>query len=372
VEDGRSFLQGTERTYDLILSEPSNPWIAGVANLFTREFYEVAKMRLGREGILAQWIQAYAMAPSDYAMIVRTVIGVFPHYALVRISNADTILLASASPLVPTAETVRAAQAQVDAVPELRATLEKHFKTTDVLTLLLSHLVLDADGLQRLVAQDGSAVINTDLNMLLEFNAPRSLFLHQWNEPAENASRVLRAADPAWFARAFAQWGGRTEQAEAFHVLALPFSQNRLDDRAGEIVEVGLRVDATNPKLLGDQLSLAPTLDAETLAATADAVLADSEARANSIGVLLWRAKKYDRALALFERLSARHPQSLTTWINLALTYRELGQTAEAERALARAKALDPFSDATLRAVETFASRGDGKGTAEPAAASAP
>src|SRR5262249_4099909 len=54
--DARELLQTTTETYDVIASEPSNPYRAGTASLFTREFYEAAAARLGPEGILVQWV----------------------------------------------------------------------------------------------------------------------------------------------------------------------------------------------------------------------------------------------------------------------------------------------------------------------------
>ncbi|MBM4077170.1 MAG: hypothetical protein FJ267_16180, partial [Planctomycetes bacterium] len=62
-DDARSYIQGTDQTYDLILSEPSNPWVAGVSNLYTREFYQQARTKLSKNGIFAQWIQTYSFTP---------------------------------------------------------------------------------------------------------------------------------------------------------------------------------------------------------------------------------------------------------------------------------------------------------------------
>src|SRR5262249_44997863 len=93
VDDGRSYLQASREKFDLIISEPSNPWMAGISNLFTREFYQAAKERLTDDGLLTQWVQLYDFAPSDYALILRTVSSVFPHVALVLINEAaDSIL----------------------------------------------------------------------------------------------------------------------------------------------------------------------------------------------------------------------------------------------------------------------------------------
>jgi len=64
--DGRNHVLLAEPgSYDVIVSEPSNPWITGVSNLFTREFLEIGKTRLREGGVWSQWIQMYGMAPED-------------------------------------------------------------------------------------------------------------------------------------------------------------------------------------------------------------------------------------------------------------------------------------------------------------------
>src|SRR5262249_51981088 len=60
VGDGRSHLSFGSRRYDVIVSEPSNPWMAGIASLFTREFFETARARLQPGGIVCQWAHTYA------------------------------------------------------------------------------------------------------------------------------------------------------------------------------------------------------------------------------------------------------------------------------------------------------------------------
>src|SRR4029077_7831812 len=65
VGDGRSHLLLTPRRYDVIVSEPSNPWMSGVAALFTREFFEAARSRLKPDGVLCQWAHTYDISPQD-------------------------------------------------------------------------------------------------------------------------------------------------------------------------------------------------------------------------------------------------------------------------------------------------------------------
>ena len=63
--DARNYLNISSETYDIIISEPSNPWIAGVGSLFTAEFYELAAASLEPDGVFAQWVQLYELSPDD-------------------------------------------------------------------------------------------------------------------------------------------------------------------------------------------------------------------------------------------------------------------------------------------------------------------
>ncbi|MGH7339956.1 MAG: spermidine synthase, partial [Candidatus Rokuibacteriota bacterium] len=87
--------------YDVIASQPSNPWIAGEAILFTREFFELARRRLAPGGILCQWLQGYGLSPEDFRSVVSTFMQVFPHSSLWEESTAggDYLLLGSDAPL---------------------------------------------------------------------------------------------------------------------------------------------------------------------------------------------------------------------------------------------------------------------------------
>ena len=154
--DGRSTLQGSGQKFDLIISEPSNPWLAGVGNLFTKEFFHTAKEHLTDDGVLAQWIQTYNFTFSDYLTIVRTLRTEFPHCGMVSVANgADTILLASKKPLVPDKAALAKLHETIRAVPEMEADLQKWFGTTDPALLLVRHYTLDEQTLGRLALFEG-------------------------------------------------------------------------------------------------------------------------------------------------------------------------------------------------------------------------
>ena len=212
--DGRTGIQGSDEKYDLIISEPSNPWLAGVSNLFTREHFRAAREHLREGGVLAQWIQTYNFTLRDYLMIVRTLRSEFPHFGVIVLAGgADTLLLASERPLVPAPEALARLQAVVDATPAIRADLDRWYGSDDLRRLLLGHYLLGEAQLEKLLAADDSDAVNTDLHLLLEFDAPLQLFKKM--EPGDSATvGLLSAMDRGWLERLAAQTGVPADSAE--------------------------------------------------------------------------------------------------------------------------------------------------------------
>ncbi|HKC40171.1 MAG TPA: fused MFS/spermidine synthase [Gemmatimonadales bacterium] len=99
VDDARSALQLDRERYDVIVSEPSNPWIAGIATLYTPEFFRIAKARLSDDGVFCQWIQLYQLPLPIVAGIVRSLHQVFPHVNVWFGGTADLVVLASSRPI---------------------------------------------------------------------------------------------------------------------------------------------------------------------------------------------------------------------------------------------------------------------------------
>ena len=93
IQDGRNHLELTREKYDVIISEPSNPWMAGLANLFTFDFFETVKGRLSENGTFVQWIHSYEMDWSTFAMVGRTFAEVFPDGLLIKTSLSDLLLV---------------------------------------------------------------------------------------------------------------------------------------------------------------------------------------------------------------------------------------------------------------------------------------
>jgi spermidine synthase len=182
VGDGRSHLLLTTRQYDVLISEPSNPWIAGVAALFTREFFEAARARLAPGGIICQWANAYNISNRDLRSIVATFRSVFPDGTLWLVGTDDILLLASTMP-----------------IDGRLANLERNWNRPGVAEDLHRVSVLEPFSIWSLFMggpgelaryAEGSAVL-TDDRMTLEFTGPRELHGRSAGENGASLAQLL-------------------------------------------------------------------------------------------------------------------------------------------------------------------------------------
>jgi len=91
--DAYRALQQSSREYDLIISEPSNPWVTGVEMLYSQEFLEAARSRLSPGGVYAQWFHLYESDPRVVALVLRTYASVFPNVSVWFALGPDLLLL---------------------------------------------------------------------------------------------------------------------------------------------------------------------------------------------------------------------------------------------------------------------------------------
>lgn len=165
--DARNRLLLEREAWDVIVSEPSNPWITGVSSLFTLEFWQLARSRLAPGGVLCQWIQLYELGPRDLQMLLRTFHAVFPEVLLFgSLSDADIMLVGSMAPLTLDRGRFEARMMQ----PEVEASLGR-IGVKDWHDLAVWYVM----GTREIEALAGEGPLNTDDNAAIEFRAP--LFL---------------------------------------------------------------------------------------------------------------------------------------------------------------------------------------------------
>jgi spermidine synthase len=166
--DARNYMNTTRKKYDIIISEPSNPWIAGVASLFTSEFYDRAAEVLNPDGVFAQWIQLYELDPEDLRMVLYEVQRKFPEVS-VWVTDSDLIMIATRQKqTLDTARIAKIVKSDPSMVRDFREFL--HSETPEG---LLSYYVMSTEAVRKFASK---ARRNTDDHPLLEFHAPRRLF----------------------------------------------------------------------------------------------------------------------------------------------------------------------------------------------------
>ncbi len=356
INDARNFLLLTSDRFDVIVSEPSNPWVTGAASLFTRDFFELARARLQPGGVFGQWLQLYSLTPETLRTVVATFQAVFPHTVVFQTINQDTLLIGSPAPFgVDFAALERRLGADAVRADLGRVGLREPAD-------LFAWLLLDVEDVTRFAR---GAELNTDDNARLEFTAPRSLYV---NAVAENLQRLTAAfagggavltgltrTAPDGFATRLATRlleRDRPDQAAAFAGAALrqgPRADLLMvagraaaalgqDAAAEQRARAALALEPDHPAALGD---LAARLEARGELAEARALLRRAEARGDleakiQAAMLDYRQGAYREAAARLAGLATDHPGAALV---AGLTQLALGDAAGAEALLRAALA---------------------------------
>ena len=94
-EDAKTFFASAREPYDLIVSEPSNPWVSGVATLFSDEFYGRIAQYLAPDGYFVQWMQVYETNIGVVASVIKALAPHFGAYALYNTDDLDILIIAT-------------------------------------------------------------------------------------------------------------------------------------------------------------------------------------------------------------------------------------------------------------------------------------
>ena len=319
IADGRSHLRLTTREYDVIVSEPSNPWMAGVAALFTQEFFEAARARLRPGGVFCQWAHTYEIAEQDLRSIVHTFSSVFPEGTMWLVGEGDLLLIRSSGARIESRLPEIAERSRRGSVPTLLA--DVGVPPSAAPFVLLS---LFAGGARELAAFGEHARPQTDDRMSLEFTAARAMYA----PPEGNAARLKaiaagavptvvsegmqRASAADWTAR-----GNAALQAKAFGM-------------AHESFRKALELDSRSP------VALRGLTDAAS------------------------QARRLDEESEWLKGLAAAEPDNAAVRVELSHVLASLGSTEEAIAAARDARRIDPERAEPLEQMASiFADVGD-------------
>jgi spermidine synthase len=165
-DDAKSFFAATNRKFDLILSEPSNPWVSGVSGLFTDEFYQRIRTYLTPDGVFGQWLHLYEIDDGLVLSVIRAVHRNFPSYDIFLTADVDILIVASNRPQLP------APDWSVYRLPDIAHDLRRFYRLTPE-ALDGTHLVSRA-ALAPLIG-DGSGA-NSDFYPLLDLNTEEARY----------------------------------------------------------------------------------------------------------------------------------------------------------------------------------------------------
>ncbi len=167
LEDGRNHVALSDKQYDVIISEPSNPWISGVGALFTLDFFELLKQRLTPGGVACIWVHTN-MSPDSFKSITRSFSEAFPYVTMWESIVGDDYLLIGSSEEYRLSYEKFAGHLQKEPI---RKDLQR-IGIENILDLM-SLKIMNRGGLVRFSLD---APIHTDDNSLLEFSAPRYIY----------------------------------------------------------------------------------------------------------------------------------------------------------------------------------------------------
>jgi spermidine synthase len=375
IGDARNVILAGDRRWDVIVSEPTDPWIGGAAALFSAEFYALARSRLTPGGVMMQWVDGASIRPADVKMIARTFRSAFPATTVWQAHGVGDFLLMGSAESRPL--DLGHVQAAWEASPGLREDFQRLGHRAPW-AFLADFLLAEPDVARLTLGAD----LNTDDVLPLEFSAPRGLYRDsaaanyrmvrsfrsldlprlaesrsaQLDTPAvrhEMGAAYLRKDLPAEAAAQFER-ALASDPAHVPSLVELGRAQLRLGlpVRAVETLQAALQRDGRHA---GAYALLARAWEGQQLAAraleaagTAVRLAPDEPAhRLQHAALLMQHGRLAD---AVEEYLVARtfRPRDPALLDGLAAAYTRLGRGPEAVAALEEAVALEPGNGETL------------------------
>jgi spermidine synthase len=329
VADGRNHLALTARQYDVIISEPSNPWIAGVSDLFTREYFEVCRRRLAPGGLIGVWLQAYRFEEALFRSVAGTFADVFPCVIVFEtVPWADYLLVGSVEPIrVPYDVLVGRLRS-----PKIAADLNRIGISGPVDFL---RTIIVSQGVREYAA---GATLHTDDNALLEFASPRALYRADAGVRIAESLNRYRKVDVSALLRDPADSPAIQElhrtlaplvEAQRFAMDAIARHYQGELPEAHQLARRASQLDPAGPELLINVVhSILGDADARLQQGDLGRALKYCFQAANlapdlyvvqeKLGEMLVLARQWQDAADVFRRAATLHPQEATPANNLA------------------------------------------------------
>jgi spermidine synthase len=333
VGDARSHLTMTNRTYDVIVSEPSNPWIAGVAALFTQEAFSAIKSRLAPGGIACQWVHTYDISEADLRSIIGTFAAVFPNGTIWMAGEGDLLLVSSNEPL------------------DIRlASITDSWKRQGVVADLKRVGVLEPFGVlslwgggPRTLASIGAGVpLQTDDRMALEFSGPLAVYRTAGSSQVGLVRQLQTSTDvPALIERAradagAAEWRDRAAMLRKIHAFDAAYTDY------AHAFSLGLFDDGTVSGLAQTAIPAGTVDDAVSRLTAALKIAPSSSVLRVALSKLHASVGHRDAALATAQAPDGKGGDQLAILEQLAALYADSGDAASLARVVEQLQTLRP------------------------------
>lgn len=340
IDDAKTFLRLSPQRYDVIISEPSNPWMAGIATLFTTDFYKDVEDALAPNGLFVQWCHTYETSDELVALVARTLMSRFPYVYAFEPGDYDVAFVASRTPLTPDYGAMSARFS-----PQVKESLARAGAPVD-LPGLLARQMLSPVSMRTLA---GAGPLNTDGKPILEFKAPIGFFKRtnarqvglMDERKSGNGRQLLVSALGAEGQAAVARTVRRPELAAQLRTAA---------DALEMEVALGNQQPSSLRKVV-KMLIAANMLDSDSLSPT----------------------PAYDKAIGLARKLVSTSGSTAEDSALLADTLRKAGQHAEAarmyQRALSQSNSNDPRGQWFAEWAQSLVAQGDLYGASHALAA---
>ena len=223
IGDGREILLTSKEKYDLVVSEPSNPYRAGVAGLFTREFYQSIEKRLNHDGIFLQWMQTYDVDDRTVEIFYRTLGSVFGNVESWQTQDGDLLLVATREPISYKAAALRQRLSQEPFQSAMRAAWR-----ADGLEEFLGHYVGNVRVSQQMRNLQPWP-LNTDDRTVIEFAFARSVSAtNVFHSPSFRAAAHVAGCDRPTIDEENVDWN-RVRETQISSLVMLGSSESTRD-----------------------------------------------------------------------------------------------------------------------------------------------
>lgn len=364
IQDGRNYLLTTPTAYDVILSEPSNPWITGVSNLFTKDFYSISKSRLRPGGIFCQWFHYYNVSLQDMRVQIRTFAKSFPYASVwlvpprpvdmgTPVLFGDILFIGSDKPYHLDYERVRHWYGD----KAIREDLVPLGGVEDELAFLSNYFMNREDMLRF----GNGAPDNTDNFPYLEFSAPKRLYLAQ-AEAQQSIVDIYQHFDAGGseqfppienYPLLTQENLSKRQHADLCVLIGSDYLRKAFMARARRLAEAAIKEDDRNGgayALLGEALyDQGLVAEAENLFVRALDLNPKLQRAYRVLGAVYYRHKEFAKSKQVFSLLAQNFPDDPIGYYGQAVICTELHDWSEARELVDKTLSIDPGWEDAIR-----------------------